>query len=105
MTVLVDAQTIDHAVTTIGLLADVAGALLLAKGLFVSPDEALRLRGATGMSFYHDGPPPTREQMLKQRAVIDLLKESRDARWGCVLLVAGFLFQLAGTWLPQFLGG
>jgi hypothetical protein len=98
-----NAQIIDHIVTTIGLLADVAGAVLLAWGLFISPDEAIQLRGQSGLSFYSNGGGATREQMLGQRPVIDLLRQSRLARWGCPLLVLGFLFQLAGTWLPQIL--
>jgi hypothetical protein len=77
------AQTIDHAVTTVGLLADVAGALLLAKGLFVTRNNAIQLRGQSGMSFFVDE-PPTRDQMLQQPAVVDLLRRSSEGRDGDV---------------------
>lgn len=96
-------QTVDHLVSSAGLLSDLAGAIILAWGLLVSPDQAVQLRGQSGLSFCSDGRGATREQMLQQTAVKDLLKQARYARLGFVLLAAGFVLQLVGTWLPEWL--
>jgi hypothetical protein len=90
--------TLAQLFNTIGLVAGIIGAGILAWGLFVNKDEAARLRGNAGLSYFMDK-PPSREQMEHQYAVQDLLRQSRRAKWGFALLVIAFLFQLVGTWV------
>jgi hypothetical protein len=89
---------IPHILTSIGLLADVAGAVLLAVGLIIKEDDAIKLSAVTGMSYTMDK-PPSRAELLKQPAVQDRLKQSRWAKIGIAVLVVGFLLQLLGTWI------
>jgi hypothetical protein len=79
----------NHILTSVGLLSDLIGAILLAFGLFLSPKRVVKL----GM----DAGGLTSEQTLQQPAVIDLLQQSRLALWGCILLGLGFFFQFGGT--------
>jgi hypothetical protein len=90
--------SIAHIVTTIGLLLDITGAGMLALGLLVNEDEAIRMSGHVATAFY-DVPIPTRDELLSQPAVRDRLTQARRTKWGYLLLVLGFLGQLGGTWL------
>ncbi len=79
-------------VNTIGLLADIIGVSLLAWGLFTSKQKAIKL----GLSRISAG---TDEENLALPAVADRLKLSRFAIFGLPILVTGFVFQIAATWI------
>ena len=79
-------------VNTVGLLADIFGVSLLSWGLFVSKQKALEL-GQSRIS------GDTDEENLKLPAVADRLKQSHFAKIGLSILVAGFLCQIAATWV------
>jgi hypothetical protein len=72
-------------VGTVGLLFDIAGALVLAQAVIVSETEAEELAGT-----YMDFSPA-------QKA--DRLKQSKKAKWGSALLAIGFLGQLVALWI------
>jgi hypothetical protein len=77
---------------TIGILADIAGAVVLAVGLFVSEKKAVELSvaGYAGSDFHEN---------LKHPQVQDRLRQSRLAVIGLAFLIAGFLMQLVATWV------
>jgi len=78
--------------STIGILADIAGAVVLAVGLFVSEKKAVELSTAryAGSDF---------QENLKHPQVQGRLRQSRLAVIGLGFLIAGFLTQLVGTWV------
>ena len=73
------------ALSTLGLLLDIFGVWLLARGVIISPPDAEELAGT-----HWDTNEP-----LKQR----LLRQARDARVGVRIVVVGFVLQIAGTWV------
>ena len=79
-------------INTIGLVGDIIGVSLLSWGLFTSKEKALQL----GLARYTSD---TDEKNLKLPAVADRLKQSRFAKFGLPILVAGFLCQIAATWV------
>ncbi len=81
-------------INTIGLMADIIGVTLLSWGLFVSKETAIHL-GATRWAGVTD------DENLALPAVADRLKQSRFAMFGLPILVAGFTFQIAATWMPS----
>lgn len=67
----------------IGLVCDMAGAFFLAYGLIISKKQAIKL----GSSYLME---ETDEENLKALPIQDLLKQSKNAKIGLVLLVLGF---------------
>lgn len=90
--------TLPRIFTMFGLLFGIAGAGVVAWGLFLGEEKAVLFSGQTGMSFLMDRPPP-KADMLRQPAARDRVEQSRRAKWGFSLLFFGFIFQLVGTWL------
>ncbi len=78
--------------TLIGLSLDIAGAIILVAGLFISEEDAVKL-GVSRIS------GDTLDENLQLPAVQDRLKQSRRAVLGLVFLVLGFLFQALGSWV------
>lgn len=76
--------------TVVGLGFDIIGTVFLVYGLIISKRKAVEL----GVSRYSD----TYEGNLKLPAVIDRLKQSRNAMIGLLFLVSGFLLQIIGQW-------
>jgi hypothetical protein len=74
-----------------GLVLDVAGAIVLAYGLIISRDDALRL----GVGRWAGD---TDEENVKLPQVRDRLRQSRNAKIGLVLLFCGFVLQIVGNW-------
>jgi hypothetical protein len=91
--------TAAHVLTSIGLILDIVGAAVLAWGLFIKEDDALKLSAVSGQSYSADH-PTSRADMLKQPAVQDRLRQSKRAKWGIFGLTLGFVFQFLGTWCP-----
>jgi hypothetical protein len=79
-------------VASAGIILDIAGAAILARGLIISKAEALELGQATWSS-------DNEEQNLKLPQVRDRLMQSRNAKIGLALLTAGFLGQLIAIWI------
>ena len=75
----------------IGLIFDVAGALLLASLLYVSKEKAEVL----AQTFYGSSPPQ----------IQDRLRQSKKAKWGAFLIISGFLLQAVGNIQKQCPGG
>ncbi len=75
----------------VGLFLDIFGAVFLAYGVIVSKKKATELGGA-----YLGG--DTDEQSFKIPPVRDRIQQSRNAIIGGLLLIAGFLFQIYGSW-------
>jgi hypothetical protein len=76
-------------VNVAGLLLDLAGAAVLAWGLFIDEDEALRL----GQSYYSE----TREEGLQLPPVKDRLRQSDRAKLGLLLLAVGVVLQIVAN--------
>lgn len=70
--------------SVVGLVLDMIGALLIARGIFVTEQQAIELTRARW-----DANPP---------AAADRLSQSRLAQVGLAILVFGFLLQVVGTW-------
>jgi hypothetical protein len=77
-------------ITIIGLAADITGAWILAAGLFISTEEAVRL-SVTKVA------GDTVEENLVLPAVQDRLRQSSRAKLGVLFLVLGFLLQAIGS--------
>jgi len=77
--------------TIIGLVFDLAAAIVLGYDLMVSQKEAIEL-GVSRVSGSTD------EENLQLPQVRDRLKQSRKAKIGMVLLAIGFAFQIVGSW-------
>jgi hypothetical protein len=75
----------------VGLSLDVIGAFVLARGLFLSPQQAVEL--GVGRWASDDF-----ENNLKLPAVQDRLRQSRNAKRGTVILAAGFGLQIVASW-------
>jgi len=75
----------------VGLFLDIVGALFLAYGVIASKKKAAELGVA------HLG-GDTDEQNFQIPPVRDRIQQSRNAIIGGLLLIAGFLFQIYGSW-------
>lgn len=73
------------ALITAGLVADIVGVYLLARGVIITPEMAERFAGTAW-----NKNTPLEKQFLKQ---------SRDARIGVWIVAGGFGLQILGTWL------
>ena len=80
----------------LGLALDVVGAVLLAWPIF-------RLRDRDAVETARPRLPlgPTDDDVRRLPTYIDLMRQGRFARWGMVLLIAGFLLQFAGTLMQK----
>jgi hypothetical protein len=74
----------------LGLLADIAGAFILARGLFISHEEAVEL---SVTRFAGD----SLAENLMLPAVQDRLRQSDRAKIGVAFLALGFLLQAIGS--------
>jgi hypothetical protein len=81
----------------VGLAFDLAGAVVLAWGLFITQDEAIEL----GVSRYAGD---TTQERLELPAVADRLRQSRNAKTGTALLVVGFALQIVSNPSPSSRG-
>ena len=79
--------------SVVGLLLDIAGAIVLTYGLILTKHQAVELSATRIMG-------DTEEENLELPQVVDRLRQSRNAKVGLWLLVMGFLLQLVGNW-PQ----
>jgi hypothetical protein len=77
-------------VNVAGLMLDLAGAAVLAWGLFIGEDEALKL----GLALWVG---ETREENLQQPAVRDRLRQSDRAKVGLFLIAAGIVLQIVAN--------
>ena len=77
--------------SVIGLSLDIIGAFILAYGLMISPDIAIKLWLSR---FAGD----TDEENLKLPVVKDRPQQSTNAKIGIVFMIIGFIFQLLGNW-------
>jgi hypothetical protein len=78
-------------VNVAGLAFDIAGAIILSFGLFLTQREAIDL-GVTRWPYGTD------EENLALPTVRSLLRQSRNAKIGLPLLVTGFALQLVAAW-------
>ena len=79
-------------VSTVGLVFDIVGAVFLACGLWISKEEAVRRGGTYWMS-------DDDEENLKIPPIAAILRDSKRARTGLVLLIIGFALQIVGIWM------
>lgn len=80
---------ISKILTITGLALDILGAFFLIRGLIISKKEALRL-GTSRLCGSTD------EENLKLPKVQDRIKQSKNAIYGGILLIVGFIFQVIG---------
>jgi hypothetical protein len=87
-------------VNVIGLGCDILGAAVLAWGLFIGEDDALKLGLAPYAYDEHDEPDAhaRREKNLALPAVQDRLRQSSRAKLGLGILGLGFLLQIVANW-------
>jgi hypothetical protein len=83
-------RTAGFALTAFGLAADILGAWVLARGLFILEKDAVNL---TAARFAGD----TLEENLRHPQAQDRLRQSSSAKIGVGVLLAGFLLQLLGA--------
>lgn len=85
-------MTVAKLLITLGLSANIVGAGLLARDLILTKAEAVELA-----AFYLPG-----EEKHENRRLLDVqsaLKQSRNAQVGLMLMIFGFIGQIAGTLL------
>lgn len=75
----------------LGLVITMSGAIVLARGLIISKKQALRV-GVSRLAEDND------EKNVNLPHVRNKQRESRFALVGMVLLIIGFLLQIAGNW-------
>ena len=71
--------------STIGLLFDILGAVVLVRALFVSKKEAIRLGG----TFWMPSGDSDDDELLKEPPIANLLLQAKRAKTGLGLLVIG----------------
>jgi hypothetical protein len=81
----------DAAFTVAGLVLDLAGAVYIAWGLFVTPEESIN-RTAIRLT-------SNPQESLWTPLAKDLIRQSNRAQTGMVLLGAGFALQIVGALL------
>ena len=81
--------------STIGLLFDILGAVVLVRALFVSKKEAIRLGG----TFWMPSGDSDDDELLKEPPIANLLLQAKRAKIGLGLLVLGFILQIIGAWV------
>lgn len=79
------------AFSSVGLLLDIAGVLLLSRGLLVSEDEAIEMSGGFMGSL-------NRAEELESPPVRHRLIDAARARLGLSLCGIGFGLQIVGAW-------
>ena len=87
--------TDSRVVSTIGLLFDILGAVVLAWSLFVSTKEAIRL----GVTYWMPDNDADDDEFAKVPPIANLLLQSKRAKIGLGLLVLGFILQILGAWV------
>jgi hypothetical protein len=75
----------------IGLFLDILGAIALSYSLIINRKQAIKL----GVPKYAG---ETDEENLKLPFVKELLKQSRNAKIGLILLIIGFILQIIANW-------
>ena len=96
------------AITVAGLIVAAIGAFVTARAVILTDKEAIQVGGRTPMPIGYLGrdrkiPHPTTEQFMQQFSVQNLIRQSRYARRGLVLIGVGTILQLVGT-IPSFFG-
>lgn len=79
--------------TILGLAMTLIGAALAANAVIVTPDEAIRTAGQSGVSAY-GYVEPNRAEFLRQPPVRNLLAQSLAAKRGLSLIAAGTAIQI-----------
>ena len=87
--------TNSRVVSTIGLIFDILGAVVLACGLFVSKKEAIRL----GSTYWMPNDDSDDDEFLKVPLISHFFLQSKSAKIGLGLLVLGFCLQIIGAWV------
>ena len=87
--------TDSRVVSTIGLLFDILGAVVLAWGLFVSKKEAFQLGG----TYWMPSPDDDDDEFFKVPLISHFFVQSKRAKIGLGLLVLGFILQIIGAWV------
>jgi len=83
-------KIIANAALLVGLVLALLGAVVAAKAVIVTPDQALEI----GQSRWS---ADTKEENLKLPAVRNLVEQSAAARNGLLLIALGTLLQIIGT--------
>lgn len=84
-------------ITSVGLVLDIIGAAILARGLIISQREAIDLGSSYIMG-------DTDEENLKIPPIRDRIRQSRNAKIGVSILIFGFVLQIVGAWALQIVG-
>jgi hypothetical protein len=86
-------------VNVVGLACDLVGAAVLAWGLFIDEDEALKLGASYYVADESDEPDPDarREKNLALPPVADRLRQSQRAKTGLAILAVGFVLQIVAN--------
>jgi hypothetical protein len=95
------------AITVIGMIVVAIGAFVTSRAVLMMDVQAIEAAGQAPTAFGYAGPEgpqmPTKEQYLQQPGVRNLIRQSRHASCGLVLIGIGTLLQIAGT-VPSFFG-
>jgi hypothetical protein len=87
--------------SVIGLALDILGAFLVFIGVYVAPRQALALEQQAVQETIADiGAPEVaaKNEGFNRDRAFERLRASRSAAMGMAFFVAGFLFQMAGSW-------
>ena len=84
------------ALDIVGLVCVFAGSIVTALAVILTEDAAIHIAGQIGASPY--GPViPSRKEFLQQPAVHNLIRQSKMANWGLLLIAGGTLIQIIGV--------
>jgi hypothetical protein len=83
----------------VGLVIVLAGAIVTARAVILKqPRDAIRIAGQSGAGYWGAGVKPLPDETyLQQPAVQNLIRQSKWAKWGLILIAGGTFFQILGV--------
>jgi hypothetical protein len=96
------AMTLSHAIASalniVGLVIILAGSMVTPRAVILKPRDAIRIAGQSGATGWGAGVKRLPDETyLQQPAVQNLIRQSKWAKWGLILIAGGTVFQILGV--------
>jgi hypothetical protein len=91
-------HAISSALDIVGLVIVLTGSVVTAFAVILKPRDAIRIAGQSGATGWGAGVKPIPDETyLQQPAVENLIRQSKRAKWGLILIAGGTIFQILGV--------
>jgi hypothetical protein len=95
-------MTLSHAIASainiVGLVIVLTGSVVTAFAVILKPRDAIRIAGQSGATGWGAGVKPIPDETyLQQPAVENLIRQSKRAKWGLILIAGGTFCQILGV--------